>query len=90
MAAIEPWGPFEVAAKKGYVSLRRRKQFCMVGPATKTRVAIGLNAKGLTGGERLKVLPPGRLCSFEVDLTDPSQVDEELIGWIRAAWDASA
>ncbi|MCB9681027.1 MAG: DUF4287 domain-containing protein, partial [Alphaproteobacteria bacterium] len=53
MALVDGFGPYEVAPKKAYVSLRRRKQFAMVGPATKTQVEIGLNHKDLPTGGRL-------------------------------------
>jgi hypothetical protein len=89
MAAIAGFGPFEIAPKKGYLSLRRKKQFAMVGPATRTQIEVGLNAKGLVAGERLIVLPPGGMCHYKVRLADPAEVDVELVGWIRAAYDAA-
>lgn len=89
MAAIEGFGPFEVAPKKGYLSLRRKKQFAMIGPATKTQVEVGLNAKGLPAGARLAALPPGGMCQYKVRLASPDEVDAELVAWIRAAYDAA-
>jgi hypothetical protein len=89
MAAIEAFGPFEVAPKKGYVSLRRKKQFAMIGPATKSRVDIGLNMKGVTATGRLAELPPGGMCQYKVGIADPKDVDEELVGWVRQAYDAA-
>jgi hypothetical protein len=79
-------GDCETAPKKTYVSYRRKKQFAMIGPATNTRVELGLNAKNLTPTDRLEQLPPGKMCQFLVKITDPSQVDDELAGWIKTAY----
>jgi hypothetical protein len=89
MAAIEPFGPFDIAPKKTYLSLRRRKQFAMVGPATNTRVEVGLNMKGVAGTSRLEALAPGGMCQYKVRLTGPAEVDKELVAWIRRAYDES-
>ena len=87
MNAIEAFGPFEIAPKKGYVSLRRKKQFAMIGPATNTRVEVGLNMKDVPGTERLAALPPGGMCQYKVKVTEVSEVDPALIGWVRRAYD---
>lgn len=89
MAAIAGFGPFEIAPKKAYLSLRRSKQFATVGPATKTQVEIGLNAKELADGDRLIALKPGGMCQYKVRIGSPDEVDAELIGWVRAAFDAA-
>ncbi len=74
-------GPFEVAPKKGYVSLRRKRQFGTVGPATRTRVVLGLNMRGVPATERLIELPAGGMCRYRVSLTEAGQVDQELVAW---------
>jgi hypothetical protein len=89
MAQIETFGPFEIAPKKGYVSLRGKKQFATIGPATKTQVEIGLNMKGAAPTSRLVALPPGGMCQYKVRVSGVTEVDRELIGWIRRAYDAS-
>jgi len=89
MAEIGKFGEFESAPKKGYVSLRRKKQFAMIGPGTKTRVDIGINMKGVKGTDRLVELPPGGMCQYKVAVADAKEVDKELIAWIRQAFDAA-
>jgi hypothetical protein len=89
MAEITPFGPFEMVPKKGYVSLRRKKQFAMIGPGTKTRVDVGINAKGLAPAERLLVMPAGSMCNYTVRVTDAQEVDAELMAWLKQAYDSA-
>jgi len=89
VGAIAAFGPFDTAPKKGYVSLRRKKQFAMVGPATRTQVEIGLNARDLPADPRLKASPPGGMCQYAVRVAQAGEVDAQLLGWLRAAFDAA-
>lgn len=89
LAAIRKFGDFEEAPKKTYVSYRRKKQFAMIGPATNTRVEVGINAKGLEAKGRLLELPAGQMCNYKVKLTDPDEVDAELLAWIKTAFEAA-
>lgn len=90
MKAIEKFGKFEVAPKKTYVSLRRAKQFAMIGPATKTAVEVGLNMKGVKGSARLVEQPAGGMCQYKVRLSSVAEVDAALVAWLKTAFDASA
>jgi len=86
---IRRFGEFDEAPKKTYVSYRRKKQFAMIGPATNTRVEVGLNMKGVEATDRLQALPAGQMCNYKVKLTDARDVDAELIAWIRTAYEAA-
>ena len=89
MEQLAAFGDFEIAPKKGYLSLRRKKQFAMVGPATNTRVEVGINHKTLPGTERLVAQPAGGMCTHKVKLTRESEIDTELLTWLRAAYDGA-
>ena len=89
MSQIRAFGEFEEAPKKSYVSLRRKKQFAMVGPATKDSVEIGLNAKDLPAHARLKLQPTGSMCNATTRITSAAEVDAQLKGWLRQAYDAA-
>lgn len=89
MKAIVRLGDCEIAPKKGYVSLRRKKQFAMIGPATKTQVEVGLNMKGVSATDRLVALPSGGMCQYKVRLGAAGEVDAELIGWLRHAFESA-
>jgi hypothetical protein len=88
MAEIDALGPYETAPKKGYLSLRRRRQFAMIQPTTTGRIDVGL------------ILPAGTACtdrlesaagfnalfSHRVRLSGPAEIDGELHGWLAAAY----
>ena len=86
MKALAALGPFEIAPKKSYLSLRRKKQFAMLGPATKDLLELGLNAKALPPHARLKAQPPGGMCQYTVRLGQTAEVDATLLAWARAAY----
>lgn len=86
MAEIAQFGAFEIAPKKAYLSLRRKKQFAMIGPATNTRIEVGLNMKGVDATARLAEMPSGGMCNYKVKVADVAEVDAELLAWIERAY----
>lgn len=90
MAEIIKFGEFEISPKKTYLSLRRKKQFAMIGPATNTRVEVGINTKGLTATDRLVEMPPNSMCNYKVRLATEAEVDAALIDWLKRAYDGAA
>jgi len=89
MAAIVKMGEHEVAPKKGYVSLRRKKQFAMLGPKTNERFELGLNLKDDLKDTRVKPVPPGGMCQYIIPLTSADEVDAKIIGYVKQAFDAA-
>jgi uncharacterized protein DUF5655/uncharacterized protein DUF4287 len=91
ISAVQKFGgDVEIAPKKGYVSLRRQKQFAIFQPSTATRMDVGLNLKGTPATARLE--PSGSfnaMVSHRVKLGAKNEVDKELIDWLRKAYDAS-
>src|SRR5574339_272641 len=89
MADINKFGnDVEVAPKKAYVSLRRKKQFAIIQPSTKDRLDVGLNIKG--------VAPTGKveegskwnaMCTHRIKVADEKMINKDLINWIKQAYD---
>ncbi len=89
MKAIAKFGEHEIAPKKGYVSLRRKKQFAMLGPKTNDRFELGLNLKDDIKDTRVKPVPPGGMCQYIVPLTSADEIDDKLIAHVKRAYDAA-
>ena len=90
LAAVNQFGDdVEVSPKKAYVSLRRSKQFAIVKPSTRTRVDVGLNMDAPTT-DRLEASGSfNAMVSHRVRLTDAADVDDELVGWLRQAYEGA-
>lgn len=89
MKAIAKFGEHEIAPKKGYVSLRRKKQFAMLGPKTNERFELGLNLKDDIRDARVKPVPPGGMCQYVVPLTSADEIDDKIVGYVKKAYDAA-
>ena len=91
MQAITAFGSdIEQAPKKGYLSLRRKTQFATLHPSTKSRFDVGLKLKGVPPAGRLEAAGSwNAMVTHRVRLEGVHQVDAELIGWLRAAYDAA-
>ncbi len=76
-----------VTPKKDSVSIIRKKQFALIKPATKTRVDLGLKFKNKPTTSRLQDSGPfGSMCTHRVVLTTTAEVNSELLGWLREAY----
>lgn len=82
-------GPFDVAPKKAYVSLRRSKQFAMVGPGSRGRLEVGVNHRTAGASARFEALGPGAMCSHRAYLTAVEEIDDELLAFVGEAYAAA-
>ena len=80
----------EETPKKGYLSLRRKTQFATLHPSTKTRFDVGIKLKGVAPKGRLEAAGSWNgMVSHRVRIESPSDVDKELLGWLRDAYAAA-
>lgn len=78
----------ELAPKKGYVSLRRKKQFALLQPSTKDRFDIGLALKGEAPAGRLEAAGSwNAMVSHRVRIGADAEADDDVAGWLRIAYD---
>ena len=91
LTEINKFGPdIEIAPKKTSVSLRTKKQFVLIQPSTKTRMDLGLKIKDKAPKGRLETSGPfGTMCTHRIQLSDISDVDDEVIEYMREAYEKS-
>ena len=89
MAEINKFGgDIEIAPKKAYVSLRRKKQFAILQPSTKDRLDVGLNIKGVAPSG---IVEDGSkwnaMCTHRIKVEDEKAINKDLIEWIKKSYE---
>lgn len=89
MTEINKFGKdVETAPKNAYVSLRRKKQFALLQPATKTRFEVGIILKGQAPKGKLEeIKSASSMCSHKINITDVNDIDKEVIDWLKKAYE---
>lgn len=88
LSEIQSFGnDIEIAPKNTYVSLRRKKQFLTLNPATKTRFEVGINLKGQEPKGKLEAEKPNSMCSHKINLASINDIDKEVMEWIKKAYE---
>ena len=76
-----------ITPKKDSVSIIRKKQFALIKPATKSRIDLGLKLKGKPITNRLEGSGPfSTMCTHRVQLENIKDIDNELVKWLKEAY----
>ncbi|NER13667.1 DUF4287 domain-containing protein [Leptobacterium flavescens] len=77
----------EIVPKKANVSVRRKRQFALIQPSTKARIDLGLKLNDSETDERLKGSGSfGSMCSNKIEIFGAEEVDDELLKYLRRAY----
>jgi hypothetical protein len=80
----------EISIKKTMVSFRRKKQFALIQPSTRTRVDLGINLKGMEPEGKLEASGSfNAMVSHRVRLSAPEDFDESTKAWLLKAYEAA-
>ena len=79
-----------ITPKKSSVSIIRKRQFALIKPSTKTRIDLGLKLKDI---EPQGVLGPsgpfGTMCTHRIQLSETSDISDEVLKWLTEAYNKS-
>jgi predicted transport protein len=92
MTKVEKFGPdVTVKPTDSYISiLRSEKKFAIV-QISADRLDVGIKAKNLEASRRLELSGQwNTMVTHRVRVESAGQIDAELIGWLRTAYDRSA
>jgi len=80
----------EVAPKKAYVSLRRKKQFALLQPVSKNRFEVGIILKNQPAQGKLEAITtPNAMCTHKINLATEKEIDKEVLQWLKKAYEGA-
>ncbi|MES2418050.1 MAG: DUF5655 domain-containing protein [Bacteroidota bacterium] len=80
----------ELAPKNAYMSVKRKKQFAIIQPSTKNRLDLGLHIKAIEPEGKLEKSGSfNAMCTHRIKLEKESDIDQEVIGWLKKAYEAA-
>jgi hypothetical protein len=82
---------FGVSAGGTYVNLQRAgKKFAILQPSSSERLDIGIKLKGVSMDERFESAGSwNAMVTHRLRVTNPTQIDGEVVAWLRRAYDAA-
>ena len=88
MAVIEAFGAdVTTTPKKGYLSIRRKKQFAMIQPSAAGRLDVGLILRQTPPSGRLEAAGSfNALFTHRVRVTSADEIDAALTDWLHTAY----
>ena len=88
VASARSFGEMVIQARKGYVSLLTPKRtFARVRATTRDRVDLGLRLEGSKPRGRLKPSRIHETMPVQVGLAEPKDLDQEVLKWLRKAYE---
>jgi hypothetical protein len=91
LTTVEGFGPVGTAPTNSYLSLLNgRAKFAIVAP-TAGRLDVGIKLKDAAPTDRFTAAGSwNSMVTHRVAITDASQLDDELVDWLRRAYEAAA
>ncbi len=80
----------EFSPKNAYLSVKRKKQFAIIQPSTKTRLDLGLNIKNYEATGKLESSGSfNAMCTHRIKLEKESDIDQDVCSWIKKAYEGA-
>lgn len=80
----------ELSANETYVNVfKGKKKFAIVQASSAERLDVGIKLKGVAAGRLEAARAWNSMVTHRVRISDAKQVDKELLGWLKQAYDAA-